>query len=770
MIKQSTLLAGLLLVSIAAAFAQDNPLVIQNSTLEVRYDTASGRLAMVSKPSQRTFISNGAFNPDGGSASVTTVTDKTFGQGQAIEVSHADGNRDSIQLFPGVPFALFRTTLHNSGKETSVTRSIKTLTATLDLGKPAGQLTTLGTGGLLAPDRNPGSYLWLAVAEPATRNGVVLGWLTDNRGSGVVFSKVDGNAVQVNAQIDYGRLRIDPGASEELETLAVGYFDDARLGLEHWADAVAKVYDIHLPPQPVGYCTWYSQPYGGASDEKHLAEQAAFAARNLEPFGFSVIQIDDHWQAGISTNGPKRNFLTHNPTGPYPGGMKAAADNIKSLGLVPGIWFMPFAGTYYDPYFKDHQDWFAKHEDGAPYETRWGGTCLDMTDPGAREHLREVVHRIAHEWGYQYFKIDGLWTGTATPLEYVNTGYKNDGIGDAVLHDPKKTNLEAFRDGLRLLREAAGPNIFVLGCNGPQNMRSYGGAMGLVEGMRVGPDNRANWSGLLRGPTFGSRHYFLNGRVWYNDPDPVYVRASVPLNEAQLICSWVTISGQLNLCSEWLPGLPPDRLDILKRTMPSHGLPARPADLFEHDLPSLWLLTDPASSGASPTPRRDVIGIFNWQSAEQAFDYSLARLGLKPDTEYVAFDYWRNTLVKPMKDRLEISVPAQSCCVLAVRPVADHPQLLSTSRHITQGIVDVTEEKWDAANKTLSGRSKVVGGDPYELRIVLPHDGNWSAKSATLAQGDQAEIKLGPANADGLLRVAIHSPASREIAWSVSFD
>src|SRR5262249_53894769 len=157
------------------------------------------------------------------------------------------------------------------------------------------ELKTLGTGGLLAPDKNPGSYAWMALADPQTRNGIVLGWLTGNRGSGVVFSKVDGNTVRLETQIDYGRLRLAPGASEEMETLAIGYFEDARLGLESWADAVAKVYDIHLPPQPTGYCTWYSQPHGGASDEKHLAEQAAFAARNLAPFGFSVVQIDDHW-------------------------------------------------------------------------------------------------------------------------------------------------------------------------------------------------------------------------------------------------------------------------------------------------------------------------------------------------------------------------------------------------------------------------------------------------------------------------------------------
>ena len=55
---------------------------------------------------------------------------------------------------------------------------------------------------------------------------------------------------------------------------------------------------------------------------------------------------------------------------------------------------MPFAGNYNDPYFKDHQDWFAKGPDGKPYETAWGGTCLDMTQAGRPRELAK--HRAAH--------------------------------------------------------------------------------------------------------------------------------------------------------------------------------------------------------------------------------------------------------------------------------------------------------------------------------------------------------------------------------------
>jgi hypothetical protein len=425
---------------------------------------------------------------------------------------------------------------------------------------------------------------------------------------------------------------------------------------------------------------------------------------------------------------------------------------------------MPFAGDHLDPYFHDHADWFVKRADGSPYETAWGGTCLDMTQPGAREHLRGVVRYLAHDCGFAYFKMDGLWTGTATKQVYVNSSYKDDGIGDAVFHDPAKTNIDAYRDGLKLVREAAGPGVFFLGCCAPQNMRSLGGAFGLLDAMRIGPDNGPRWDRLLNGPRFGSRTYFLHGRVWYNDPDPVYVRPEVPLSHARLICSWVAVSGQLNVSSEAYAALPPERLDLLRRTLPYHGLLPRPVDLFENDLPRIWLLTDERRS-----PRRDVVALYNWDELHAAeFDCPLERLGLTGDRPYVAFDYWENTLLPPFQGRLRLSVPRGSCRILAVRPVLGRPQLLSTSRHITQGIVDVIEEKWNDAGRTLNGKSRVVGGDPYELRIVAGP--GWTLEDFAVAEADRtAGVRGSATQSDGLVRATITSPAGREVGWAARF-
>ncbi len=755
--KRILLAAGLMGALAHGAMAQEKPVEIQNEFLRV--STSDGSAFMLSALPSGKSVASGMLGVSAWTVKKISVSDARFGKGQGLSLVAAEGASGRILLFPKLPFALLSLTLKNSSATPQTLNRLPFASFNADW-QSASALKTLGTGGLSSADKNPGSYAWLAVAEPQSRNGLVAGWLTHDRASGVLFSKIENGKVRVEARSDYGKLRLAPGQSAQSETLAIGYFDDARLGLESWANAVAKTYAIKLPPSPTGYCTWYSDKHGGASNESALAEISDFAAKNLKPFGFDFVQIDDGWQLGDAKgNGPKKNFTQFNPAGAYKSGMKETADKIKALGLTPGIWFMPFAGTHNDPWFADKQNLFVKKEDGTPYDTAWGGTSLDMTNPQAREYLRGIVQRIAHEWGYTYFKMDGLYTGIGVKQVYVNSGYKEDNFGDSSLSDPAKTNIEAFRDGLKLVRETAGKNVFFLGCTMTQNMRSFGGSIGLVDAMRIGPDNGGNWKSWSVSPVFGSRYYFLNGRIWYNDPDPFYLRAGIPLEEARTIASWPTIAGQLNSSSDWLPNFTPERLDILRRTMPSHRATARPVDFFENDPPRLWTVTDEKSG-----VRRDVIGVFNWSDAEATFDVPLARFGLDANAKYAAFDYWENKFLPTLQGNLKTTLPAHGCRILAVRPLLERPFLLGTSRHITQGIIDVSEEKWSAKTKTLSGQSEVVAGDAYQLRFVAP--GTWRA---TRVEADMADATIYWKQDGASVRATMTIPAGRVVKWKVVF-
>ena len=763
LMRMCSLSAFLLFAFIAVPCQVKAATSIENDRYSVNVEAKDGTFTIATKPSGKIILPAGKLSGTGGTAKTIELADKALGKGQGIEVTYADGNREVVALYPDLPFVTFRSTLHNGGKEPVVLNHVPTVSVGMDLGKPLAEISTLGTGGLLAPAQNPGSYAFLSIVDPKTRSGVVGGWLTHERGSGVVFSPVKDDTVRMQAQIDYGCLRIKPGEDATAEMFAIGYFEDARFGLEAYADAIGKIYAVKLPKQMAGLCTWYMDRYAAACDEVHLKELTEASARELKPFGFDFIQIDDDWQDGVRENGPKKNFTTHAPKSPYPSGMKATAEMIESFGLMPGIWFMPFAGNYKDPFFKDRQELFVKNTKGQPYETSWGGTCLDMTLPATQEFVRSIVARISHDWGYKFFKMDGFWTGSATPQMYVNDGYKKDGIGDAVFANPDKTNIEALRDGTKLVREAAGPDVFLLGCCVVQNMRSFGGTFGLLDAMRVGPDTNDGSIGSLH----ASRVWFLHGRVWWNDPDFVSVRANLPLDRARLNAGWTAISGQLFYISDWVSIYPADRLDIVKRTIPAHGLPARPVDVFEQQIARIWSLTDTRQA-----VRRDIVAFYNWDKERAEISTTPERIGLPPAKEYVAFDFWANKFIPPFSGALTATLPGTSSRIMAVRPVSEFPQLLSTSRHVTQGIVDVTGESWDAGKAELYASSKLIANDPYELRIVVPSsEKSWRATSIKVspedvAAGVKAEFKQeGPR-----IRAALSSPVSRDVKWQVAFE
>ncbi len=655
------------------------------------------------------------------------------------------------------PFVAVRPIVRNVANEPLSLRRYPLPPIEVDPFAPLDRLRAFGTFGLkkIAHARPLGSYAHIAVVEPSSRRGTVLAWLTHDRASGLLFLKREGDKLFVEPRLDFGNLRLEPRQSLTLETLLHGHFDDARLGLEAYADAVAAHYKIKLRPQPTVYCSWY---HAGSSNERQLARNAEFAARHLAPFGFSVVQIDDGWQAGQKGNGPKKNFTTHNPTGPYRSGMKKTADHVRSLGLVPGLWFMPFAGNAADPFFADKQHLFAT-KDGKPYEVRWGGTCFDLTKPETLDYVRSVARRICQEWGFGYVKIDGLWTGMASRLCYVCTGYREDHLGESHLANPEKTHIEAFRDGLRAVREGAGPATFILGCTAAQNMRTLGASFGLVDAMRVGPDNGPNWGGMKNGPRSGSNLYFLNRRVWYNDPDPIYVRPSVPLNQARALASWVTLAGQLNASAYQYEKLPPERLELLRRTMPAHDCTVRPADLFERPIPSIWLLTNNRLN-----PPQFVVGLFNWEDrTELRIEESLEGIGLPPGRTWLGFDFWEDGFVGPLSGKLEATLKPASCRVLSLRPDPGRPVVLSTSRHITQGAVDLLSETWDGQACVLGGTSDVVGGDPYEVRIAAPE-----GLAATAAVADAARATLHREQAG--IRLRLQADKSARLHWQVFFE
>jgi len=738
--------------------------------VRVEFDKASGSLRV--QCSGRQFAVARFAEPDRATSDVEKVGAETpFGPGWMLKIGPGE-NR--VLVREGSPWVLIRRdgpgTVRRMVVPTAAGNRVEALAASLDLGVDAAKLKGLGPGGLFDPAKNPGQHVVTAVADPATGAGVVAGLVRIDAASGVLLTKVDGGKVALTLRNDYGSVvppQLDPFGGD---WWALGWFADARDGLESYASEFARLNAIKLKPAPVGFMTWYSEKYGGALNETAVIELSKYLAAKFKDYGYGFVQIDDLWQNGQKRNGPAKDFSKVAPNGPYKGGMKPVADQIRALGLTPGLWLLPFAIDHKDPVLAGQAPLVARTADGSPFETNWSGTALDLTRPEARQYVQGFIRQAVRDWGFGYLKLDGLHIGMATRQTYPNRKYVEDKFGDAVFADKTRSNVQAGRMGLAAVREAAGPETFILGCCTPQNERSLGMVLGLVDAMRVGPDSGVNWGGVVEGVRSSSALYFLNGRVWWNDPDAIYARGRIPLNEVQCFAGWVTLTGMLNNQTDWAPNYPAERVDLLRRTMPCHHLTSvRPVDLFESDPPRVWVLHYEAGG-----VRRTTIGLFNWGDKDAEIGASAQRLGLRPDATYASFEFWSNRMIPSFEGRLSERLPPRTSRILAVREIGDHPLLLGTSRHVTQGAADVVEEAWNNSQQTLSGAGRVVGGDPYELRVLATGGSNqathWQATKAKLSAEDRAAGATAQLSQDaGLVRVKILSPTSRTVRWRVSF-
>lgn len=768
MIRNVTWCIVLLFVSCFKLYAES----IENKYLKVSY--TNGKVSVESKTKSKVVIDGIELvgNP------VCCFTDKAkdaiWGKASQMNLECDNGHKVSLRLYEENPFMHIHLTVTNQLKKELRMKDLEAFKVNV-LSQEGKPMNSLGTGGLRELQKNQGSYTYDLLVEPDSRNAVFVGWLTQMRGVGRCLPMQTRKSMgQVSLALEFGNYVVAPGKERGTDVAIVGVFSDGRDALELFGDCLAKTYNVKLPAKPNVYCTWYHRnlSHSGASNEKMLQENAAFAKNVLAPFGLSVMQIDDNWQdtmvEGLDYRhaskgngvvklapGPVKSFARHNHN--FPSGMAYTAQNLNKEGFVAGIWFMPFSGDVHNPYF-DKSIFTKRADTGEPFECKkWSGTCIDPTSPAGEKFLRKRFSTI-YNWGYRYFKIDGLHTGAPSENIYNTRIYNgNPCYADAVLYNDTMTFVQCFRQGMEILREEA-PEAFLMGCCVTQNMSSFASSFGYVDGMRVGPDNDKAREGVWKNVTAGADHsgnlYFLNNKVWYNDPDPYYVRESNPLNKARWMVSFQSVTGAVSTTSMQYEHLSPERLELIKRGLPTHSYPVRPADILRSTNPQIWTVKN---------DRMYVVGLFNWKEKEGThIKCSFEEMGLDESKEYEAFDFWENKYLGKVKDGWVAELDSASCQVLAIRSSKDYPQVISSSRHITQGLMDVVSEKWDASASLLTVQTKMVATDPYELRLVMP--AGYRVKQVTCG-GHKVE----PVYEDGLCRLCMIPEKTGEMEWKLKF-
>ena len=502
-----------------------------------------------------------------------------------------------------------------------------------------------------------------------------------------------------------------------------------RLGLRFYAPLDKR----RFPLPPTGWCSWYC--YYDQVTAADVLANAHWMAGHLAPFGARHCQIDAGWNAGLCQG---YDWRRADPR--FGGDMATLARDIRAQGLIPGIWLCPQGHS--DKEFIDRSNLFVLNERGeSPQWIFSGPFTVDPTRPGALDYIAGTLRTLAHQ-GYRYFKIDGQ---LELPRFYRRWR--------KFLHDPRRDPDEAYRDTIRAVRQGIGPGSFLVGCVG----YSEAGA-GLFDGHRTSHDVDLSYRGFMTAWKATMTGYHLHNVVWYSDPDVVLLRTGLPIDTARAWATMIGITGQMTLSGDSLPDLPPERVHILKRILPAADI--RPLDLFPtRRYKSLWDLKV-RHLGRD----YDVVAAFNARERASATTHiRFADLGLDADADYHVFDFWNREYLGCYRVGVFLPVPPAGCRLLTLVRDRGRPQLLSTSRHITQGWVDLLALREEA--RGVRGRSAVIAGDPYELRFALPR-GFRIARARVGGRPGNVEMR----NYCGWATLAWTPRATGSVAWSVAIE
>ena len=209
-------------------------------------------------------------------------------------------------------------------------------------------------------------------------------------------------------------------------------------------------------------------------------------------------------------------------------------------------------------------------------------------------------------------------------------------------------------------------------------------------------------------------------------------------------------------------------LGDLSRIYPFHAttLTARPLDAFIRSQPTVFDFPISASWHQ--------LVLYNGPENDREFEIPISgntafgAMGLDADRQYYIYDFWNDRFVGKVSGNapIEQPVPAGEARMLSVHAIQNHPQWISTDRHIMQGYVDlVRKPQWSEDTKTLSGTSSVIGGEPYRITLAL----NGYSPQKVTANGAAADIIIRSDNknlADLILKVK----GNREVEWEIAFS
>jgi len=499
--------------------------------------------------------------------------------------------------------------------------------------------------------------------------------------------------------------------------------------LEAYAHKVADHLQINLDHPPrAGWDSWYI--YSDNINQQLIEENLAGIVANFVDYGMNSMEIDLGWQDvwGDWRSDPER----------FPDGLPYLVQRIKDAGLQPEVWIAPFSASRRSDILQEHPEWTNRIYPLSLLLLQPNVVPLDLTRQEVVDFVGQTGSRLADDYGFDAVKFDFGY------YEYFLTQTA----------DPTLTLVEAYRRGLTAFRDQFGwdknfINILLNGIN-----------YGLIDAMRIGIDSWPCWGDdpRERCPYFSgttgydgsgirivlkalARRYYLNNVVWVNFADQIFFRnQKLGLIPHRSWATVIALSGGIMSLGEEIASMSEEAVETYRRLLPNLGLTGVPWDLFDREYPEIWLTPLTAKD-----PGGYVLHLYSWGDnwdrtvnpptviPEGSRQHTITLADLELTGPFHAFEFWTQTDLGIIQDRLEIEVPARDCRVIILRPVEDHPYLLASNRHASQGGTDLHDPLWNSSTQTLTWTQDLVLGFPHTVYI---DPATWSGTPVVQATGN----------------------------------
>jgi len=536
----------------------------------------------------------------------------------------------------------------------------------------------------------------------------------------VHFESEQGTLKRLKAFCDFAGWELLPGQTTTTETFWLQVGPDPYAQLEKWADKVASVSTRPIwQDAPLGYLgwSWTDCVNSQESYEKVTLENLDAINDKLAGFGFNYLWTSmSNFEGSLPGNWLKWNDRC------IPSGRQAFHANVQKRGFHQGFWIGPFyLCSMLTDLMHHFHDAILKNPDGSdmvvcaqwnhgdagllPPSERPRLYALDPSHPKTLAFLKEVFETY-RAWGVRYYMVDFLEAGAGNIHRFpYQDHYDHKLIAGA----------EVYTQCLREIKEAAGPDTYFLSSTGPSLHHA-----GILDGVRTGNDlgegraispdsffypgsyvinDLSFWTAAQITLSNQAANYYTHRKLYLNDSGNVLtVDQPLPLSHARIHAAIHALGGGPSMLGDDIRHIAPERLALIKKTLPRPRACCKPADLFTAAYPD----------GARIFYRQVhtawgeyyVAAFYNTTAQPQTMHADAETLGLEADAAYLGWDFWEERYVGEIRGKVTVHVAPESVTVLRLVKKTAGALLLGTDMHLLMGEMEIEKFSWNPQTLT----------------------------------------------------------------------